>query len=377
MSIFSVRRSDTAPDAPAAGGGIKGWVKRHREALLLWLRLLIAVGLMAFVMSLVYADRDRLNGVDWHLIPIAGLLILISTVVKAFRWYLLVKRSQMDVSFRQLLGSYLVGAFFSTLLPTSVGGDAVRAVEISSQTRRAADATSSVLVERGVGLLTVLGAGSLFALFLDRGSMPVYVLLAIHGMFIGGSFGFLALRQGWVTDPAIRLLERFRMGKLAGLIRKLDHALSIHLESGRVFIEMVVLSLIANALTMGATFLVLIAVRGDPIPPSAFVSMMSLATAAELIPISIAALGIKEGAYIAFLGQVEVTQVEAGVIAIIMRVLTWALAMLGGAVFLWRTLSAQQRRERLRRLRAVRLTPVPGRIEKHEVPLSDVLGPGR
>jgi hypothetical protein len=49
---------------------------------------------------------------------------------------------------------------------------------------------------------------------------------------------------------------------------------------------------------------------------------------------------VKESAYVFFLGLAGVGGAEAGVIAIIMRVLTWAHALLGGIVFLSRTVRA-------------------------------------
>jgi uncharacterized membrane protein YbhN (UPF0104 family) len=101
---------------------------------------------------------------------------------------------------------------------------------------------------------------------------------------------------------------------------------------------MFVLSIIANALTMSATYLVLTAVTDKHIPVEAFVPMIALATTAELIPISPAAIGVKESAYVFFLGMIGVPNTAAGVIAIIMRVLVWGLALLGGIVFMLRTI---------------------------------------
>jgi len=308
-----------------------------RSRLLFWLRLLIAAGLMAFVVSLVIKDRDQLSNVNWTLIPLAWGLMLISTGVKAFRWSLLVRQSHMDLPFRRLLGTYLVGAFFSTVLPTSVGGDAVRAVDTAAATGRLADSTSSVLIERGIGLLTVIGAGSLFGLFLESGTVPWALLLVIHALFVAGMVGIVILRQGWFIEPILRLMTRFKLGKFAGKVEHLSQSLSGHLGSPVILGQMVLLSVLANTLTMSATYLVLSAVT-EPIPVGAFVPMISLTTAVELIPISIAALGVKESAYVFFLGLAEVGSAEAGVIAIIMRVLTWGLALLGGAVFLSRTL---------------------------------------
>ena len=314
------------------------WLKRHRSRLLFWARLIITVGLLAFVISLVAHDEDKLKNVDWTLVPLAWLLMLISTTIKAFRWSLLVRHSHMNIPFRSLLASYLVGSFFSTVLPTSVGGDAVRAVDVAAHTGRKTDSASSVLIERGVGLLAIAGFGSIFALSLERGTVPLSFILFVHAMTIGGIVGIIMLRQGWLIEPIVALLRRFKLAKIADKVERLQTALSGHLGSWRILGGMVILSLMANALTISATYIVMSAVMTNPAPLKEFVPMLVLITTAELIPISVASLGVKKSAYVFFLGMIGVGQVDAGVIAIIMRVLTWGHALLGGIVYLVRTL---------------------------------------
>lgn len=323
--------------------GLKRAIRRQppsrtkRDRLLLWLRLGIAAVLMAFVLSLVADDADHLRNVNWSLIPFAWLLTLLSTAVKAYRWGVFARQSGLDLPFSRLLGSYFVGAFFSTVLPTSVGGDAVRAVDAASTTGRTADSTSSVLLERAIGLLTVAGAGSLFALFMEPGRVPLPFVLLVHALFLGGIAGLIMLRQGWLFGPVAGLAERVRLGGLVAKGRHLQNAFTEQLRDPGVLMQVVLLSIVANILTMSATYLVLTAVTA-PIPVAAFVPMIALATTAELIPISIASLGVKESAYVFFLGLVGVSSGAAGVIAIIMRVLTWGHAFVGGVVFLLRTL---------------------------------------
>ena len=314
--------------------------RSNHSRLILRLRLVVAFGLMAIVIGLVASNRDKLINVNWRLIPLAWLLMLLSTVVKSFRWGLLVHQSAMDLSFRRLLGTYLVGAFFSTILPTSVGGDAVRAVDTAAKTGRVADSTSSVLVERGIGLLSIFGMASAFAYTLEVGVVRHAFIVVVYAAFVGGLAGLIMLRQGWFIEPIVLLMTRLRLHRLLAMARSLQTALSRQLLRPSILLLMFVLSLLANALTMGATYLVLVAVR-DTIPLAAFVPMIALSTVAEMLPISIAALGVKESAYIFFLGQAGVSRGEASVIAIIMRVLTWALALVGGIVFLARTVSSR------------------------------------
>lgn len=316
------------------------WFKRNRTGLFQWARLLVALGLMAFVLVLVAEDRDKLNHVNWTLIPFAWLLTLISTGVKAIRWGLLVRQSRMNLSVRRLFSSYLVGAFFNTVLPTSVGGDAVRAVDVANATGRVADSTSSVLIERGIGLLAVIGGGSLFALFAHPGQVPLAFQLMIHATFVAGVVGIVILRQGWFLTPIIRLMRALRLRKYVSNVYALQNALSGHLGKPVVLFQMLFLSVIANALTMGATYMVLVAVT-NPISLGAFVPMIALATASELVPLSVASLGVKESAYVFFLGLAGVGSTEAGVVAIIMRALSWGHALVGGLIFLGRSGTAE------------------------------------
>jgi len=333
MSTVPLPVEQSTPSSPSPS-------RASRKRLILRLRLVVAFGLMAIVIGLVAHDRDKLIGINWRLIPLAWLLMLASTVIKSFRWSLLVNRSAMNLPFKRLLGTYLVGAFFSSVLPTSFGGDAVRVVDAAAKSGRVADSTSSVLIERGIGLLSIFGMASAFAYKLEVGVVPHAFIMVVYVAFVGGLIGLIVLRQGWFMEPIALLMMRLRLHGLLAMARSLQTAFSEQLWSPVTLLVMFLLSLAANALTMSATYLVLVAVR-DAIPLAAFVPMIALSTVAELLPISIASLGVKESAYIFFLGLGGVGSAEAGVIAIIMRVLTWALALVGGLVFLARTMSAR------------------------------------
>ncbi len=321
------------------------WLKQHRARVFLWLRLIVAFGLMAFVIALVAGDRDKLREVDWHMVPLAFSLTLISTVVKAYRWSLLVRQSRMNVGFGRLLGTYMVGAFFNTILPSNIGGDAVRAVDTAAKTGRAADSTSSVLIERGMGMLAIVAAGSVCALLMDDDEVPILFQLAVHAMFAAGIVAIVILRQGWFMGPIVMLLRRLKMGRFAEKVQRLQEAFSVHLWQPGILLLMFGLSVIANALTMGAVYLILTAVT-EPVPLLAFVPMIALITTSELIPLSPASLGVKESAYVFFLGLIGVGSASAGVIALIVRVMDWGRALIGGVVFLRRTLVAEREKRK-------------------------------
>jgi uncharacterized protein (TIRG00374 family) len=180
---------------------------------------------------------------------------------------------------------------------------------------------------------------------LKPGTVPIPFILAVNVMFITGITGIVILRQGWFMGPIAVLLRRFNLGRVADKAHSLQIAFSGHLGKPGILLSMVVLSVIANALTMSSIYLVLIAVT-DPVPVLAFVPMIALCTTAEMIPLSPASLGVKEGAYVFFLGLIGVANVAAGVIALIVRVMDWTRALLGGIVFLIRTLRGERKNQK-------------------------------
>ena len=64
---------------------------------------------------------------------------------------------------RHLVGYYFIGMYFSLLLPTSVGGDVVRAWYLDGGTRRRLGAFATVFLDRLSGLIVLLAMACLSA----------------------------------------------------------------------------------------------------------------------------------------------------------------------------------------------------------------------
>ncbi|HWO79477.1 lysylphosphatidylglycerol synthase transmembrane domain-containing protein, partial [Gaiella sp.] len=90
----------------------------------------------------------------WFVLAVA---IMIGTALPmALRWQWLMRAQRMDETFAWLTRAYFVSYAASQVLPTSIGGDAMRVYETSRRhPGRTADITSIILLERGLG-----GAGT-------------------------------------------------------------------------------------------------------------------------------------------------------------------------------------------------------------------------
>lgn len=126
-------------------------------------------------------------------LTLAIVLCVVSILITFVRWYVLVRAQGLEITLTNALRLGLVGFFFSTYLPGSVGGDVVKAFAIARQQQRRTVAVSTVIIDRIVGLWglfwLVVILGSVFWLSGDPGLRDQprlqYVLL--------GAFGVVAL----------------------------------------------------------------------------------------------------------------------------------------------------------------------------------------
>ena len=137
----------------------------------LWnlLKYLLAFGLLGYV---VYANWDPASGVGlkevWqtHVVdrqPIDGgalgaafFLYGFSLLVTIFRWHILLRAQNLAAAPLTTLRISLLGFFFSTFLPGSVGGDLVKAAAVARGQSRRTAAVATVLMDRVIGLWSLV-----------------------------------------------------------------------------------------------------------------------------------------------------------------------------------------------------------------------------
>ena len=84
------------------------------------------------------------------------LLQLASTIAASWRWSLIMKNMQFSESIVFYIRTNFLGAFFNQLLPTSVGGDAVRAIVLSRRGYKKWRSVGAILIDRVYGVIGIL-----------------------------------------------------------------------------------------------------------------------------------------------------------------------------------------------------------------------------
>lgn len=304
----------------------------RRPALRLVLQLLVSSGLVYLLVR--HAEVRALHRVLRHVRTgwlAAALAALVSLQgVSAFKWWLVLRYAGHPVRYRRCLRLYFVGMFFNLMMPTGVGGDAVRAAALR-RTVSLTPAVASVFVERLTGFVAMIAIG-MGAVLLDPGDDAAAfraLALATGCIVLAGVvlFGRLPRR---IADRWPRWLDTFRQlwrdrvaGPVHACLPTLRSAAAVMLLSfcfqwGIVGIHL----LLVHALTasIGLRYVCL---------------AYPVATVASLMPVSLNGLGFREGAYVVLLGNAGIAPQTALGLALLWTLVMWCAGLPGA--LLWGT----------------------------------------
>jgi len=149
-------------------------------------RILISAAALAFLFRKIGLGETLavLRRADLRYLLAAFLLFVLSLAIRAYRWLILIRSLDPRVPFGRLLRLYLIGQFFNTFLPSTFGGDVVRALELTQDTDSSA-AIGTVLLDRMTGLLVLFVIG-LVALPFHAAWMEPWLVGLLLGVAGGG-----------------------------------------------------------------------------------------------------------------------------------------------------------------------------------------------
>ncbi|MCI0463436.1 MAG: flippase-like domain-containing protein [Gemmataceae bacterium] len=214
-------------------------------------------------------------------------LLALTQIVSALRWRLIARALGFERSLGQLTGIYYIGMYFNLLLPTSVGGDVVRAWYLDGGSGRRLAAFASVLLDRLSGLLVLLALACV-ALVLTPLDLPVWVPWFVWGTVLCAVLGMAALP-----------LLAGRGEKAASRRRRLRAALSV-IRSPRVLAGTTLMSLWIQVANVVLVWLVGLAI-GAPVPGTYYWIVVPMVSLLTMLPVSVNGMGVREGAMVLFL----------------------------------------------------------------------------
>jgi len=297
----------------------------------LWLKALLSLALMAVLLWQVDLRQisSTFAATRFELSLAAFTLFLLQQVIVAYAWHMLLPVDNNRVPFIKTVEVHALGSFFGTFLPSSVGMDVIRAYRLGRYLERGVDSASAMFVTRVVGFLVnfVLALAVAIPVSFQLHNAAIFgTVLALTLMFVAGVVFILHPRALALMK---NILLRFGLAGVAEKIRGFREGItSVSRSRGRM-LQLIAVSFIYQSLGIVIVFMLGRAL-GIELSLWRYFIYIPLITTITVLPISLAGLGIREGAFVFFFAQAGVAQAQALSLSLLLFAQTLALALLGG-----------------------------------------------
>jgi uncharacterized protein (TIRG00374 family) len=259
---------------------------------------------------------------------IAALAVLaVSFAIGALRWRILAHDQGVELGFAGALRYSWIGLFFTNVLPTGFGGDAVRAWLAGRRAGALSRVTSSVLIDRMVAVWALVAVGAV-AVLVKSGELPAIAIIACLlsvAAVVAASVLLLA------PAPA-RVLTRVtaRWPRVSGPIERVGDGLRHYAGRRRLLVRAFAISLFAQACVVLAAYLLARAL-GLRLDIGLLATVIPVALLATATPTNINGLGVREAVFRVLLVPAGVAPGKAVAFSLL-TVIAAAIVSLPGAL---------------------------------------------
>ncbi|MHC4394484.1 MAG: lysylphosphatidylglycerol synthase transmembrane domain-containing protein [Planctomycetota bacterium] len=324
---------------------------KKKQYIFLSVRIAVVVG--GIIWAIIWVSREqrwqslvelfgKING--WVFVGVLGVFVG-GQVIVGFRWWLLLRTQSIFINIFAAVRLHFLGLFYNNVMPSSVGGDLIRAWYVTRHTEKKFAAVLSVFVDRLVGLLSTLVIAVFFYLLFLRGRGAVitsseeggffervseyrgiifWVLLAIVLLF-GGLLihrrGRAMLVKGWLSIS----LHGMRV------IRKLKDAVVLYCSKPMTILAVFGLTIFLQIMTITG-FWFLGRNMGIEASIKYYYVFFTLTWVLGAIPVSIGGVVVVEGLLVLLFTQFAGVRTNLAVALALCQRIVWLLASLPGAV---------------------------------------------
>ncbi|HIJ59414.1 MAG TPA: flippase-like domain-containing protein [Nitrospirae bacterium] len=289
----------------------------------LLLKIIVSAAMVYFLVSKIGLNEiiENISKVNPVYFIIAVAIYLVQLFIASNRWGMLIENRP---SIKQLYSLYLIGAFFGIFLPGLVGGDTVKAYYLNKMLKTPTNSHSesptlitsiaSVFMDRYIGfiaLITMVIVVFPFSIAYLKGTVFIWLLPTIFTVFIAASL----------------ILIHFRLGDGITFIANFYKYLSLFVTKRHIFIKAILLSFVIQSAGMCAVYILSIGL-GMKVSFIAIVVFLPIIILLSFIPITIAGIGLREGAFVFSFSIIKVPSEQSLTLSIL-----WFLSTCTGSLF--------------------------------------------
>jgi hypothetical protein len=265
-----------------------------------WLKVFISLVVFAYILRHLDLNRflSAIENIEAVYIVLAIAVVFINRVLMSYKWGLLLKANQIQISLYKIVKIYFVSNFLSIILLPTLGLDFLRTYYLRKYENKLDAILSSIIMERLVGLIVLLlfvlyGASLFFSAsysYVFLGSLIMFILLAV-----------VPLYKQFRLDHMSMMANRLPfINKFLEFFNKLLAAYRNYRNQKRVILIFFLLTCVELMTSIARSYLV---AQSFDISISFiyFIQFVPIVVLINRLPISIHGFGVNEVSYIFFL----------------------------------------------------------------------------
>lgn len=309
-------------------------------------RVLVSLTLLLIIISYVdvWMVLGLLTRVDFFYFGVMLLLLLADRFLMAYKWKFLIRAGGTPLSMGQCLRVYLISGFFGAFLPSSIGADIYRIYYTSKRAGSTEAIIASVILERFIGIVATATFAFLGLVWLIKTHPQPFLGASMTMILI--AFLVLSLIGLWLSIQQITLagseylLNHLRDNWFFKKWLQCQRAYVAYRHHKRMLLIFFLLSVLEQSLFPIVNYWGARAM-GLNIEFVYFIGIIPICLILMRLPISINAIGVQEGLYVFFFSRLGLSVTEAFSFALLVRIATWVIKLLGAILYL--TESSEQR----------------------------------
>lgn len=299
------------------------------------LRIAISIVLLGFLLRQVDIKGLCLviRNADTLFLLLAFIIYFAAYALGIFRWEMLLKGANIHLSLKRVIISFAGGIFFNVFLPSSIGGDFMRSIDLATHTKRPKEVVATVLLDRlsgyiGLVIVALLALLFGFGIIQDRNALvSVSVITAILVVVL------LVLFNKFLYTKINQLLRSSAAGKIREAIRNLHEEIHIFRNHKKIILNNLALSIIIQLIIPLAFYIIALSldIKLNIIYYFVYLPIIGAIT---LLPISIGGLGLRDAVTVFFFAQAGVNKDLALAMSLINFFFILVFAAIGGLIYI-------------------------------------------
>ena len=293
------------------------------------IRLVISIVLLSLIIYFIGWGKieEALLKANLKLILIAIIIENLGVFITSKRWQIMLKIREINVNYRDAVAYYFIGTFFNAVMPSSIGGDIIKAYKLGRKISNE-EAFASVFMDRLMGLIALL--------------LIVFIIIFVYHSIIPYTAIWLSIFFSLATAISLLFLIKTKIPEkiIEFLFKKWEKAKEFFLgiviaiknyKNRNLILKAFIISLFYQLILIFNNYILALAL-GIKTSLVYFFIFIPIAEILVVLPITIRGFGIRESTYAILFSSVGVDYAKSFSMGFLNQLVKVSVSIVGGII---------------------------------------------